>query len=449
VSGGASDALAGVSRSVAAQKAVEAAAYAAQREAASAIYKAQASSLKVSMDSVRASLDAVGTSVGKLKSLSGALKGTLDGMRIAGSEGAYRAGAQAQISAALATARAGGGLPVDGQLESALRTVSQPSEQLFASFTDYARDFYRTANDISALNDLTDSQLTADQATQAALTAQLDALKGQSDVLKDGFAEQVSALDDILSNAQRQLDAANGINTSVLTVAQALAVFNASIMALTTERARQDLPTSRGTTYSAGEITGGVKAMLASGASVSQIYDTGARDYGLGASAITAATSGQGLVGFDAPTGKKTQDYSQAQISDSIKAFMAVGATPADVYRVGGSDYGLSPSEIAMAARAAGIPGFAVGTNYVPRDMLAMVHQGESITPRAFNPAAGGANGNGRLEALLERLTQQVAELAASSERGNAHIARGANAVNGQQPVPLMVQIVNKNGVLV
>ncbi len=37
------------------------------------------------------------------------------------------------------------------------------------------------------------------------------------------------------------------------------------------------------------------------------------------------------------------------------------------------------------------VPQFAVGTNYVPKDMLAMIHEGEAIVPKAFNPAAGGA----------------------------------------------------------
>jgi hypothetical protein len=36
------------------------------------------------------------------------------------------------------------------------------------------------------------------------------------------------------------------------------------------------------------------------------------------------------------------------------------------------------------------IPKFDVGTNYVPQDMLAMVHKGEMITPRAQNPYANG-----------------------------------------------------------
>ncbi len=37
------------------------------------------------------------------------------------------------------------------------------------------------------------------------------------------------------------------------------------------------------------------------------------------------------------------------------------------------------------------IRGFATGTNYVPQDMLAMLHEGEGVTPKEFNPAAGGS----------------------------------------------------------
>lgn len=38
------------------------------------------------------------------------------------------------------------------------------------------------------------------------------------------------------------------------------------------------------------------------------------------------------------------------------------------------------------------VPKFDVGTNYVPRDMLAMIHEGEAIVPKAYNPAAGGVD---------------------------------------------------------
>ena len=46
-----------------------------------------------------------------------------------------------------------------------------------------------------------------------------------------------------------------------------------------------------------------------------------------------------------------------------------------------------------LAAQDAGIRGFAVGTNYVTKDQLAMVHKGEAIVPAKYNPAAGGAGG--------------------------------------------------------
>jgi TP901 family phage tail tape measure protein len=41
------------------------------------------------------------------------------------------------------------------------------------------------------------------------------------------------------------------------------------------------------------------------------------------------------------------------------------------------------------------IPGLASGTNLVPRDMLAILHEGEAVLPKAYNPAAGGTTNNG------------------------------------------------------
>lgn len=39
-----------------------------------------------------------------------------------------------------------------------------------------------------------------------------------------------------------------------------------------------------------------------------------------------------------------------------------------------------------------GLPTLATGTNLIPKDMIAMLHEGEAVVPRQYNPAIGGEN---------------------------------------------------------
>ena len=397
---GAANAFAALQRAVDAQRATDTAKYEADKAIATAAYTSQQTLMQASIDRTRVSLDAVTASVGKLKSLSNSLKSTLDGMRIAGSDSAYRADAQAQIRAALNTARSGGGLPLDGQLASALSTVSKPSEQLFATFEDYARDVYKTANDISALSGLTEAQLTADELTQKILQAQSETLTEQNKLLKDGFHDQVSVLDDILSNAQKQLDAANGLDVSVLSVAAALANFNASISALAAERTAQALPTS-----------GASKAAdyMATNADVAAAYKD--NTYGLGATDYVNVHFG--LYGKDegrASPVADTKAKSYFELYPDVAAAFAAnsyGMTQAEYSARHYANFGKDEKRI--------YPGFAVGTNYVPNDMIAQIHQGEAIIPKAYNPAAGGQD-NTALIAEIRALRKEVSSLKASSD---------------------------------
>jgi hypothetical protein len=71
-----------------------------------------------------------------------------------------------------------------------------------------------------------------------------------------------------------------------------------------------------------------------------------------------------------------------------------------------------------------GIPAFAQGTNSVPRDMLAMVHEGEAIIPEPFNPERyGRASGNEALVEEIKALRAQVESLQKSTEAGQNAIA--------------------------
>lgn len=105
--------------------------------------------------------------------------------------------------------------------------------------------------------------------------------------------------------------------------------------------------------------------------------------------------------------------------------------------------YGFSERDVNAALDAAGIPRFAVGTNYVPRDMLAMIHEGEAIVPKAYNPAANaGMVSGGQAEALLAALLEQAARLEVRLAAIEGH-AQGTNrATNGNPISPVPVALV-------
>ena len=94
---------------------------------------------------------------------------------------------------------------------------------------------------------------------------------------------------------------------------------------------------------------------------------------------------------------------------------------------------GTSATDLNAWAREQGLPAFAQGTNYVPRDMLALIHEGEEIVPKRFNPAAqgdawtparsvtariGGGGAESALHAVVATLAGAVDRLASGNGRG-------------------------------
>ncbi|MES1979544.1 MAG: phage tail length tape measure family protein [Pseudomonadota bacterium] len=140
------------------------------------------SAVTLATENLRQSLT---SSISKATTLSNAIKSALESNK----PGLGRAEAQAQITAALAIAKASGTLPTAESLAPALKAITAPSQELFKTFIDYQRDQIRTANDLTALGGLADSKISIEQA---------------------------------------QLDALNKVNTSVLSVADAVAALAAA-----------------------------------------------------------------------------------------------------------------------------------------------------------------------------------------------------------------------------
>ncbi len=109
------------------------------------------------------------------------------------------------------------------------------------------------------------------------------------------------------------------------------------------------------------------------------------------------------------------------ELSKAIESATAASAISAvEVARMRGWLAG--SLEDTLRALKLDLPQFAIGTNYVPRTMAAIVHEGEAIVPKAFNPWAGGApvSGGGsdnqallaEVRSLREENAQQAAQIA-------------------------------------
>lgn len=89
-------------------------------------------------------------------------------------------------------------------------------------------------------------------------------------------------------------------------------------------------------------------------------------------------------------------------------------------------------ARLLSGAHGTTLPSFDVGTNYVPRDMTARIHQGEAILPKAFNPWAGGnlpeSQGTSErvanLENKLAALSNEVRVVAVSTNKINRLLER-------------------------
>lgn len=330
--------------------------------------------------------------------------------------------ARSQLAMYAAIARAGGGLPKADDLKDILGSIADSSENSYETAEDYLREQLRASRDLNDLSQLAGEQVSIEQLN-------------------------LDRLDAVLENAKAQLDALKGVDTSVTSVTAAVAAFEASMVALAVARANAPV-----FNVPAPSIVGG----------------GGGGGYSGGTSASDAAAT----AGMDNDIVAAYKEY-YGRIPDKAghDAFIAsklVGdklmqaILHASIANPEGADFqyavskGYNPYDPTARFLKSAKPvinddlfvdgSFAVGTNYVPRDMTARIHAGEEITPRPFVDIQREAREetNMLLSKLLEaneKLADKLSEVEAKLLDGNKNTNKIADTLSGNQRVPLLVEM--------
>lgn len=166
------------------------------------------------------SIDGIGQAMDRTKSIIGITRDALNSFAMPGMEAEVRANARKRLSDIASS----GVIPDESTLSKAISEATQLNEEDFASAFDYRKAAAQTRNDLAAIGSAAELQLTAQERS-------LEIVSSWKAEYESKQAAELSALDSQLSVAKNQLDALNGINSSVLSVADALANFRSAVSA--------------------------------------------------------------------------------------------------------------------------------------------------------------------------------------------------------------------------
>lgn len=256
----------------------------------------------------------------------------------------------------------------------------------YASQFERERDALVLAGQLSELGELGDLQLSIEERQLKALTAQIDAL----DAL-----------------GQRADDLINGTTALTGTVQS---YFDQLLKLLNPEKPEEAEKKTGGVFAIGGSAAGG-------GGDSGTPYDKDA--------AVRYTVGAQLQYGAD-----KGLSHDDPAVLKAINAAVyGTGITQADIAKA----YGVPEDDIARLFAGVGLPKFDVGTNRVPRTGLAVVHEGEAIIPKAYNPWAGGGQAGGSnadMVAELRALREEVAQLRAASQATASSTAQMAEQLD-------------------
>lgn len=330
-----------------------------------AAVKAQKASAQAQIDAAKVQLTAAQDNLKNIQSVFDAISNAIESTKVESNalDMARRKSAQELIKN---TANSGQDVSKVFGLGQALKDVAQPSQQFFKTFEEYAYDQAVTKDNLSKLQDNAQTQIDFAKLTVDRLNDTIDAIQKNSDSIVDALEAQrkaaLDSADNALELARAQLDTLKGIDTTLLSVQQALSAFSASLSHIQ--------PTGSQSLVSSSQQTG-----IPLSDSIQNLYKT------------LLGREGESS-GVNYWLDKASQGWT---ITDLAKSFMN-----SQEYK------NLHP--------------FAIGTNFVPQDMPAMVHKGERIIPASDNAelmkrldsGSSSSMSNSEIVAALDRLQTSI-----------------------------------------
>lgn len=294
--------------------------------------------------------------------------------------------AERQFDALLATANGPATTPAEirtrdlalSQLEGAASSFLEASRIYNASSPQYTSDFSKVQGALSS--------------TESSLTAQLS-------IEEKSLAE----LESQTSFLEAQIAATNGVNNSVLSVADAIAGLESAVLRAAALKPAADAVTGAGA-GTAGSTTALQTAAVTSGKA---IIDNNIVYGAQGSSTTTDAMY------------SAIKNYVESSVNTTAGAANVSAVT--DLYNTMVKTWGLNSQQLAQVMGLTqqevldtfvgqyGLPAFARGTNFVPDDMIAQIHQGERIVPAADNAELMASIGN--RNRTNEVLAQEIKKL--------------------------------------
>lgn len=168
---------------------------------------------------ISGAIDNAGASIQRTKAIIETVRGAIARFTMPGDEAQVGINARRRLND-IATGRA----PLDDSIGTAISEATQINESDFASEFDFRFAKAETRRDLLAIGDRADKQLTAQEQS-------LQIIQGWRTEYETQQAKELAALDQQVAQAQAQIDALNGVNTSVLSVRDAISNFASAISA--------------------------------------------------------------------------------------------------------------------------------------------------------------------------------------------------------------------------